>query len=386
MTAQQIKIAIVGGGPGGLTLARLLQLKGAEVKVYERDVNRDVRVQGATLDLHEESGLAALEKCGLMDTFKANYRPGAEMMRLTDQQSRIFYDEHTKEKAEHFGGQFARPEIDRGPLRNILLDSLKTHTVVWNSYFVSMEKQMDGWLLQFKNNSSAYADLVIGADGANSRVRPYVTTLKLFYVGVSAVEGNVYESETAAPAMHQLLRGGKIFAFGGSKTLIVSSKGDGSITFYTSFKTDEDWVTRCGVDFTNKDEVFAWFRKDYSDWSPAWQELFEKASVPFMPRQIYCVPLDQSWMPLTNLTLLGDAAHLLPPFAGEGVNMAMLDALEFSECLNFDDIPSSIVIYEKQMRKRTAEVAQASLDNTAWMHEENALAMMLEMFNAAPEQ
>ena len=47
-------IAIVGGGPGGLTLARLLQLKGANVKVYERDLNKDARVQGSLLDLHED--------------------------------------------------------------------------------------------------------------------------------------------------------------------------------------------------------------------------------------------------------------------------------------------------------------------------------------------
>ena len=84
MTLQNKHVAIIGGGPGGLTLARLLQLKDADVKVYERDANKDVRVQGATLDLHEESGLAALQKAGLMDAFKANYRPGAEKMRVVE--------------------------------------------------------------------------------------------------------------------------------------------------------------------------------------------------------------------------------------------------------------------------------------------------------------
>ncbi|MES1250133.1 MAG: FAD-dependent monooxygenase, partial [Chitinophaga rupis] len=76
-TVKDKKIAIVGGGPGGLTLARLLQRKGVEVKVYERDLNKDARMQGATLDLHEESGLAALQEAGLMEAFRANYRPGA---------------------------------------------------------------------------------------------------------------------------------------------------------------------------------------------------------------------------------------------------------------------------------------------------------------------
>ncbi|MDH7462718.1 FAD-dependent monooxygenase [Chitinophagaceae bacterium 26-R-25] len=78
------KIAIVGGGPGGLTLARLLQIKGADVKVYERDANKDVRVQGATLDLHDDSGLEALRKAGLMDAFKENYRPNADRIRIVD--------------------------------------------------------------------------------------------------------------------------------------------------------------------------------------------------------------------------------------------------------------------------------------------------------------
>ena len=381
MLIQNKKIAIVGGGPGGLTLARLLQIKGADIKVYERDFNKDVRVQGATLDLHEESGLAALQKAGLMDAFKTNYRPGAEKMRVTDNNAAIFYDEHAEEKEETFGGKYFRPEIDRGPLRNMLLESLLPNTVVWDSHFVSMEKQNDGWQLHFKNGTSAYADIVIGADGANSLIRPYITSIKPFYSGVSAVEGNVYHSQTAAPGIHALLKGGKIFAFGGGKDLIVSSKGDGSLTFYASYKTGEGWVKNGGIDFTDKTQVFTWFKREFAEWSNIWHELFENAATPFIPRPIFCMPLDQTWEALPNLTMLGDAAHLMPPFAGEGVNMAMLDALELSECLNFSDIQMSIAIYEKQMRKRAAEVAQASLDNTEWMHSENALARMLEMFS-----
>jgi 2-polyprenyl-6-methoxyphenol hydroxylase-like FAD-dependent oxidoreductase len=381
MSNQNKKIAIVGGGPGGLTLARLLQLKGAAVNVYERDFNKEVRVQGATLDLHEESGLAALQKAGLLDAFKANYRPGAEKMRITDHQATIFFDEHTEQREETFGGKYFRPEIDRGPLRNILLESLQPHTVVWDSHFVTLEKKGNGWQLKFKNGSSAFAELVIGADGANSALRPYITPIKPFYCGVSALEGNVYHSETAAPTIHRLLKGGKIFAFGGEKDLIVSSKGDGSLTFYVSFKTDESWLKNCGIIFGDQSQVLLWFKKEFPEWSQVWYELFENATTPFIPRPIYCAPLDQTWESLPNLTMLGDAAHLMPPFAGEGVNMAMLDALELSECLDFGDMQQSIAAYENQMRKRASVAAQESLENTGWMHSENALTMMLEMFN-----
>ena len=386
MLLQNKTIAVVGGGPGGLTLARLLQLKGADVKVYERDLDKDSRVQGTTLDLHEESGLAALQKAGLMDAFKKNYRPGAEKMRVVDSDGTCFYDEHAEEREETFGGKYSRPEIDRGPLRNMLLDSLQPGTVVWDSQFVAMEKKSDGWQLHFKNEAVAYADIVIGADGGNSRIRPYITSIKPFYSGVSGVEGNVYSAETAAPNIHKLLKGGKIFAFGGAEDLIVSSKGDGSLSFYASYRTAEDWADNGEVDFANKTQVLAWFERAFPEWGTIWQELFEGAITPFIPRPLYCMPPDQTWEPLPNLTLLGDAAHLMPPFAGEGVNMAMLDALELSECLtsnDFIDVRSAISYYEDQMRRRAAAAAQMSLENTEWMHSEDALTKMLEMFGGS---
>jgi 2-polyprenyl-6-methoxyphenol hydroxylase-like FAD-dependent oxidoreductase len=124
MLLQNKQVAIVGGGPGGLTLARLLQLNGAAVKVYERDQNRTVRVQGGTLDLHDESGLAALRAAGLLAEFKAHYRPGADKLRLTDKHATVAYDDHAEAPAETFGEAAFRPEIDRGPLRALLLDSL----------------------------------------------------------------------------------------------------------------------------------------------------------------------------------------------------------------------------------------------------------------------
>ena len=322
------KIAIVGGGPGGLTLARLLQMNGADVKVYERDAHKDARPKGATLDLHEESGLLALKEAGLMAAFLANYRPGAEKLRITDKYANIIFDDH-----DYISRDISRPEIDRGPLQQILLDSLQPGTVVWDSQFLNMKLQGDGWKIEFKNGIAVTADIVIAADGANSKIRPYITPIKPFYSGVTAVEGAVNNSEKAAPRMHKLLNGGKIFAFGDSKSLIVSAKGDGSLAFYPGFNKDENWVCESGIDFTNKGQVLDWFKQEFAGWDAIWQELFENASYAFAPRPQYCMPLDQTWKALPNLTILGDAAHLMPPYAGEGVNMAMLDALELSQCL-----------------------------------------------------
>ncbi|MBB6126437.1 FAD-dependent oxidoreductase [Mucilaginibacter lappiensis] len=371
------KIAIVGGGPGGLTLARLLQMNGADVKVYERDINKDARAKGATLDLHQDSGLKALQEAGLMDAFNANFRPGADRVRIIDKDANIVLDEHDTPKRE-----MDRPEIDRGPLQNILLDSLQPGTVVWDSHFLSMVSQGNSWKLEFKNGLSVIADMVIAADGANSKLRPYITPIKPFYSGVTAIEGAVHHSETASPKMHQLLKGGKIFGMGNEKTLIVSSKGDGSLVFYAGLKTDENWVKDSGIDFTDKAQVLAWFKTAYADWDSVWQELFENASYDFVPRPQYCMPFDQTWEPLPNLTMLGDAAHLMPPYAGEGVNMAMQDALELSQYLlseDFADTQSTIAAYEAQMRVRASEIAMITMESTAALHSPQAIDFLLSI-------
>ena len=374
MLLQNKEIAIVGGGPGGLTLARLLQLKGANIKVYERDLNKEARVQGSPLDLHDESGLAAIIKAGLLDEFKKNYMPGADRLTITNELAEIFYSDHETKPEENFGHEHFRPEIDRGALRKILLASLQPDTVVWNHHFLSMEPQKEGWLLHFKNGTSAYADLVIAADGANSKIRPYITDIKPFYSGITMLEGNVVNN---IPQIAALLRGGKIMAFGNKKDILMGQKGHGEIGFYASFKAEENWSKNSGLDYTDNAQMLAWFRKEYSEWSSIWYELFENAITPFIPRPIYCMPLDQTWESLPNVTMLGDAAHVMPPFAGEGVNMAMLDALELSECLANGE---AIANYETNMRKRAAIMAKESLENGERMHSEDALSTMLSFF------
>jgi 2-polyprenyl-6-methoxyphenol hydroxylase-like FAD-dependent oxidoreductase len=384
MPVENKLIAIVGGGPGGLTLARLLQLKGANVKVYERDFNKDARLVGSPLDMHDESGMAAIIKANLLDEFKKKFRPGADKMLIVDERAEIFFSDHETKPKDDFENKYFRPEIDRGPLRNMLLESLQPGTVVWDSHFISMEKQNEGWLLHFKNDSSSYADIVIAADGANSKIRPYITNIKAFYSGVTMLEGNVHHAKEATPHIYALANGGKIMAFGNTKNLLLGQKGNGDLGFYASFKTDENWTANNRLDYSDKTQMLNWFKTAYSEWNSLWYELFENAAMPFIPRPIYCMPIDQTWQALPNLTMLGDAAHVMPPFAGEGANMAMLDALKLSECLTSDKyntLQEAISFYEIDMRKRAAMAAQESLENGERMHSETALNTMLNFFS-----
>lgn len=384
MLLENKKVAIIGGGPGGLTLARLLQLNGVNVQVYERDINEYARVQGSPLDMHEESGWAALRSANLVDEYKKNVIQGADRKVIVNGDAEVFFSDHENKSNEELGSEPPRPEISRGALRKVLLGSLQQETVVWDSQFISMEMQNEGWLMHFKNGSSVYADLVIAADGANSKIRPYITEIKAFYTGITMVEINIDHAEKAAPHIYELMNGGKIMAYGNGRNIVGGQKGNGDLGFYASFKPDENWATDSGLDFSDRTQLLTWFKKEYSDWSHIWYELFDNAIMPAVPRRIYCMPLDQTWEPLTNLTLLGDAAHVMPPFAGEGANTSMFDALELSECLSSDQYPTlreAIADYEKSMRHRAVKAAKQSLDNGNLMHSDGALDKMLKMFS-----
>ncbi|QTE35967.1 NAD(P)/FAD-dependent oxidoreductase [Mucilaginibacter gossypii] len=373
------QVAIVGGGPAGLALARLLQLKGADVKVYERDIDRNVRVQGATLDLHEGTGLEALKRSGLLDKFYKYHRPVASKMLLVDRMLDIAFDDH------NFATITAetRPEIDRAPLRDILLNSLRQDTVVWDSHFISMERERKGWRLFFKNGSNAYADLVIAADGANSKVRPYLSDVEPVYSGITLIEGNIYNAEKYTPKLFSFARGGKVMAFDDGQFVGYGTKADGSIMFVVNFKTPENWLEQSGINFNNREEVFEWFKKDFASWSDEWHEFFTNDAVCFIPRPQYYFPLNQSWETDESLTMIGDAAHRMPPYAGEGANVALQDSFELAECLTgnqFTDIKTAIAHFEKEMVARGAKATKDTLENSERMFSKTGLAQMAEFF------
>jgi 2-polyprenyl-6-methoxyphenol hydroxylase-like FAD-dependent oxidoreductase len=171
-------IAIIGGGPSGLVLARLLEVNGiTDYVVFERDESSTPgpNQQGGTLDLHEFSGQLALKKAGLFDKFsKELARWDAACLCLLDSAG---------DTIAKFSDVGARPEIDRVQLRRLLLDSIPPEKIRWGHGVRSVEKGSsdentvgNGCVINFTNGTSASGfRLVVGADGVWSKVRSLVS-------------------------------------------------------------------------------------------------------------------------------------------------------------------------------------------------------------------
>ncbi|MCF2489101.1 NAD(P)/FAD-dependent oxidoreductase [Dyadobacter sp. CY347] len=253
--------------------------------------------------------------------------------------------------------------LHRGPLRDLLIASLNENTVVWNSKFTELKQNGSGWDLVFENGTTAYADLVIGSDGANSKVRKYITDIERTYSGLTIVEGNIYNAAVNAPHLWALISGGKIFAHWNSKTILLSAKGEGSLSFYTITEEPDEWTKTSRIDFSNKEAVFTWFKQRFSDWSNDWHEIFSTDESYFVSRPQYYFSQDQSWQTIANLTMIGDAAHQTPP-SGDGVNQAMLDALELYEALfseEFTTVHEALASFEEKMLARTSVATEEAL-------------------------
>jgi 2-polyprenyl-6-methoxyphenol hydroxylase-like FAD-dependent oxidoreductase len=371
------KIAIVGGGPGGLTLARLLQQGSAQVMVFERDQSRTARVQGSALDLHEGSGLAALEAAGLMEEFWAKHRPDLDRLRLTDARGTVLYD-HVR----RMSGAGKRPEIERGPLRDLLLDSLDRGTVHWDCKLESAEMQDERVLLRFAGGKTALADIAIGSDGANSRLRELVTPIRPEYVGVSLVEALIPAAKEITPALWSLLAGAALIALGSERTIGMGTKPDGSVLVYAGLKTYDDSARQRLERASSAEQRVAWFRANFQGWSELWEPLFREA-VSMIWRPLLTCPSHQHWDPMPNVTLIGDAAHVMPPYAGEGVNMAMLDALVLSRLLlNEKSSHSAIANYETEMFARMRHMTEDTMGNTEMFYATDAADGVVSLFRS----
>lgn len=369
------RIAIVGGGPGGLTLARLLSLGGIDAVVYERDAHPLERPQGGTLDLHEESGLLALARAGLTDAFLAVARYEDQGSRLLDRTGRVLFDD------DGVGGN--RPEVDRTALRALLLGALPPGAVQWGRTVREVVMAPDGRAtLVFEHGTEGPFDLVVGADGAWSRLRPLLSPYQPQYSGLTFIEFGIDDIDRRHPALSRLVGRGKVGVFGGGKAIIAQRNGHAHVRGYAIFRVPLDWVAQ-RFDFASPDAMRAALVAEFDGCADAIHDLFRASGDRFANRPIVALPVGHCWAHRRGVTLIGDAAHVMSPFGGEGVNNAMRDAAELAAGLiAHADRDTAVAAFEQQMFVRVTESAREAADAAATQLSHDAEALALARYRA----
>ncbi|KAI1125575.1 monooxygenase [Nemania abortiva] len=421
-------IAIIGGGPCGLVFARLLeQAGGIDYVVFERDDSAAPQTHysggGGTLDLHAETGQAALAAAGLTDEFEKYARREADVVTIQDSQG------GNRFRHGHEGGVSNRPEIDRYQLRKILLESIPAHRVRWGKTLKAIERDESvkdaadakGWRLCFTDGSTETGfRLVVGADGAFSKVRPVITPAKPIYSGKSYIEGRITHANPHYAEAQEMAGPGMWGSIGAGHMLAVQQMGDRTYRLYAGIEEPEA-LTRPGgaLDFTaDIEKSKAALLGLYEGWAPNLRALIQDAEGPwrvwplytFQPEVFAPDTVKENWVHAPGLTLLGDAAHVALP-NGEGVNIAMLDALKLFECLAtelgikasggsksgnqgkvFDPsvdaaaVERAIVAYETGMLKRAYEHILEGFQQMEMMYQADGAQRMIAMFKQFSEE
>ena len=353
-------VAIVGAGPGGAMLARLLQMRGFDAKAFERDESATARPQGGSLDLRKDSGQRAVDAAGLTAKFGAVSREDAKAFRMLDAHG----TEMPGAGAETH--EDPGPEIDRADLRRLLLDALVPDTVAWGHTVQGVYPAEDGrWRLDFEDRPSVTADLVVGADGMGSNVRRRLTSAEPVYTGVTMLAANIRKAHWRGSALSDVLGEGSVMFADGRRTVFVQRCAHDLILLYYSLAVPQGWPAQEPFGLDDTTAVLEVVRDAFSDWSPEVMDMLTDVQDGFHLWPTSIMPPDASWLTQPGLTMLGDAAHAMPPFTGKGVNLALLDALELADGLAADpgrDVAEAIAGFESGMQARTRREVRACLE------------------------
>jgi 2-polyprenyl-6-methoxyphenol hydroxylase-like FAD-dependent oxidoreductase len=236
-------VTIVGAGLGGLALARVLHVHGIPAMIYEAEPSAGTRTQGGQLDIHEHDGQFALREAGLFDEFRAIIHVGGEAIRVLDQHSKVLLDKPDD-------GTRGRPEVLRGDLRRILLDSLPDGTVQWGRKVAGAQPLGDGrHELTFADGSTVAASLLVGADGAWSKIRPLLSNAEPEYVGMSFVETYLYDADERHSAAAEAVGRGMMLALAPGKGIIAHREAGSVLHTYVAMNRPAEWFAR--IDFTD---------------------------------------------------------------------------------------------------------------------------------------
>ena len=366
-----LRVAVAGGGLGGLCLTQGLLKAGVDVTVYERDAHLAARRQGYRLHVDARAGLA-LEQClppGSLAVFQATCGAASTRLTVVSERLRVLNEQRRAGSADPYAPATLSTSVNRQTLREVLAAGLDGR-LVFGCELTRYEAGQDGVRLHFADGRQAEADLLVGADGVNSAVRrQYLPAAAAADTGKRCIYGKTPLRAAALDRLPSALQDGFTAVVGGKVGMAT-----GLVRFRQrpelaapGLSPAEDYlmwaVAADGGEFGVPDErltamspadLHALSARLIRTWHQDLRALHALAAVDqtFLVRIRASRPVPP-WTP-SWVTVLGDAIHAMSPARGSGANTALQDAAllcrKLTGAAGDDDLVTAVGDYEKQMR------------------------------------
>ena len=274
----------------------------------------------------------------------------------------------------------ARPEIDRERLQEILLMGVGESRVRWRRKVKSVRERM----VEFEGGEvEGPFDLIVGADGAFSKVSHVLTEVRPRYSGICGLDGHIVKPKDIV-GVDELVGRGSYFTYSDGKALMAQRLGDDSVKVGMWVKREKEWVESLWKEKAeNIEELKNVMLEEFREWTEEMKDWI-RASSTFRKWVLWELRVGHTWEHKEGYTLLGDAAHLCTPFAGLGVNAAMKDALDLSEqiieSVSGGTLDEAVKKYEQEMFPRAKEVQTRTMQNKEGMFSPDAPVGMMAAF------
>jgi salicylate hydroxylase len=363
---------IIGGGIGGLATALALQKNGFSSQIFERDPEFHSRRQGYSLTI-QKNGFDALEKLGIGENIRkiGNDSIISRVSTYNNLGEIIFSKLKSRNNRSHFNN-FAVP---RQSLRECLLNELTTDTIHWNKEITRYEAISDDHVrIIFSDNTSTVGRALIGCDGVRSYIRRQLLGDDLNYLGVWAINGISPHHD------NQFFLNQTIQIIDGKSRLFIKPFSIDKCMWQFTFKISMDNEEYHQLDQNDLEGLLNRVKCATNDWHEPTPKLIDDTKVcdvragPIYDRD----PLDVIKKDIACVTMLGDAAHPMSPFKGQGANQALVDAVSLVRHLvdyRCEDtgVEKAFAEFEKEMLNRSKRYILGSRFAVRFLHTQNAL-------------
>jgi hypothetical protein len=265
--------------------------------LFEAEESSESRSQGGTLDIHGDSGQLALKAAQLFSEFEKYARHDGSAFKIIGKDATVGWAD------DGLGGRGDRPEIDRRVLRKILLESLDEGTVTWGKKVIKVSEDTSSTIdtpqftveLEGGEKESGF-ELVVGAEGAWSKVRDLLTDENPFYSGITCVEAQIDDIDARYPELANRVGAGTCFQVHQDRALISQRLGDGSIRTSAMIRAGEDWPTSCGINWADDHaSKCALIDEKFADWEQLGKDMILRSDGPLVVRPLYMLPIEMKW-------------------------------------------------------------------------------------------